>query len=277
MVVIRNTLNKFGKPIKFYINPTLAKELDKAKTRVLKKNWDYVCLVCGLPGSGKSTFARTIAKFLCPWFNLDYIAFTASQFEKITTSCPEFSAVILDESFASFNTKITMTPDYIKVVNHLQLIRKRHLFMILCIPNFFDLSKSIAIFRSSHLFMTFANDAGDRGNVKAYGREEKRIMYVKGNRYLDYSCVHENFTADFIKNKQIIDESEYEKMKDEHLKAMSEKEVRKRALKYNRDEVIYRLRAEFGFKIKQLCDIFKMSGSSISEIIKNKEEMAKSD
>ena len=53
-------------------------EFDKVKKLVNKKEWDYVSVVAGLPGAGKSTFARGAAAYCCPWFNLDYIVFSVN-------------------------------------------------------------------------------------------------------------------------------------------------------------------------------------------------------
>jgi hypothetical protein len=226
MVVIQTTNNK-GLPIKFYSDGLLAKELDTAKIRVMNKNWDYVGLFCGLPRSGKSVLARTVAKYCCPWFDETYIAFTADEFVKITNECPKHSAVILDESFEALNTKVMMSPAFLKIVNHLQIVAQKNLFIMLCLPNFWDLSKFIAVFRSSHLFIPYASYDGDRGRFKAYGRDTKRFLYVKGMKYLDYEAVEPNFVGRFIKNDSIIDVPAYDERKKQHLLAQSNSQVKR--------------------------------------------------
>ena len=267
--------DKEGKfcPVKIHL---LHKEtLDLAKTRVKVKNWDYVAIIAGLPGSGKSTLARVCAKYCSPSFNLNYVAFTADEFVKITNECEEFASVILDESFASLNSRTTMTPDFLKVINHLQIIRQKHLFIFLCLPNFFDLAKGIAIFRASHLFVTYPSESGDRGPFLAFDRDSKRKLFVKGMKYMDYNCVKANFIGDFWKNEAIIDEEEYEKMKKQHLLAQEKDAEVKIEGNYKRDHVIYRLHKEFGFKPQILSDLFKLSVSQTYEVIRNQEKMSK--
>lgn len=194
-------------------------EFDKMKNLVLKRQWDYISCVAGLPGAGKSTFARGAAAYVCPWFNIDYIVFDAQDFIDVCNNCPEGSAIVYDECFADMNTRQTVSPDFMRIINHLQLIRKRHLFVFLCLPNFFDLSKGIAIFRTSHLFVTYATVEGDRGRVMAFSRNNKRWLYVKGSKFMNYNAQKSNFATKFFMNKHIVDEDAYEAKKDKLLRA----------------------------------------------------------
>lgn len=206
---------------RFYIDGYLKRSLDTAKHRVIKRKWDYVCIVAGIPGSGKSTLARTIARYVDPNFTAEQMAFRADGewggFIPISNSVPENSAVVLDESFQALNTRVAMTPDFLKIINHLQLIRQKNLFIILCLPNFFDLSKTIAVFRASHLFVTYASEDGRRGSFMAFDRGAKRKLYVRGSRYLDYNAYPANYVANFRRNREIGPEDVYEKFKQKHL------------------------------------------------------------
>lgn len=212
------SLEKEG-PTKHYVSLKIAEELDKIKVKVLKYEWDYVAVVAGLPGSGKSTFARGCAKHCDPNFGIDNIVFTADDFINFTANCPEYSAVVYDECFEGMNSRVTLSPDFQRIVNHLQLIRKRHLFIFLCLPNFFDLSKGIAVFRTSHLFVTYATEDGRRGRVMAFSRDNKRKLYVEGGKYMNYSAVKSNFQTTFMKNDDIVNAEEYETKKDKILQA----------------------------------------------------------
>lgn len=256
MVIVTRGVNwDDGNPCKFFLDGQLARELKKVRIRVIKGNWDYVGLVCGLPGSGKSTFARVLARYMCAWSSLTYICFSAEEFIKTTNTCPEFSSVILDESFASLNSRITMTPDFMRIINHLQLIRQRHLFIFLCLPNFFDLAKGISIFRTSHLFITYENKQGRRGQFMAFGRRKKRILYVKGNKYMDYDCVRSNFKGRYPQGKKILSEEAYDKKKKEHLLSQEEKLVKKKKGKIDYYEIAMKMK-EQGIKTKIIAQTF---------------------
>jgi len=242
--ITKIALKSNGEPYKI-LDIKLRKELQIKKEQVQKYGWDYVAVVAGLPGAGKSTFARSAAKFCDNDFpgpptkdekgniidKIPYIVFTAQDFINVTTSCPPYSAVVYDECFEGMNTKATLSPEFQKIINHLQLIRKKHLFVFLCLPNFFDLSKGIAVFRAEHLFLTYANGEGKRGFVLAFGRNNKRRLYVEGRQYMNYNAVHANFRCRFTRNNWIVDEDEYEKKKDkvleQYAKKLDEKTMKK--------------------------------------------------
>jgi ABC-type dipeptide/oligopeptide/nickel transport system ATPase subunit len=249
------------------IDNLIRPELDRVKYRVKKKNWDYVALIAGLPGSGKSTLARTLARYLCKWFDEKYIAFTGDDFIEMTNNCPEYSSVILDESFASLNSKISMTGDFIKIVNHLQIIRQKHLFIFLCLPNFFDLAKGIAIFRSSHLYVTYADEKGNRGRFLVFDRRNKTKLYVRGGKFMDYNAQKANFHANFWENADIIDTENYELLKKQHMMDQSDKEVEKFAKKSGRDELIGKLHLEHGWTNKQLAELAGLDVSVINKLL----------
>jgi len=260
--------DKFGKNCLVKIHLLHADTLDFAIYRVKKKNWDYVSVIAGLPGSGKSTLARVCAKYCCPWFDLDHVAFTADEFVNITNTCAEYSSVILDESFASLNSRTTMTPDFLKVINHLQIIRQKHLFIFLCLPNFFDLAKNVAIFRASHLFVTYPTEEGDRGRFLAFDRDGKRVLFVKGMKFMDYNCVKANFIGDFWLNRRICDEEVYESMKKKHLIEQEKKVEKKLDGSWDRNTAVYLAKEKYGLKMAALVDMFKLDDTTIWKIVK---------
>ena len=175
------------------MNVLLHQELSEVKKVVNNNDFDYVALFCGLPGMGKSTLAQSVAKFLDPNFTIDNICMTADEFVEKTTTLPKHSAVILDESFASLNSRVATSRDFLRILNHLQIIRQRNLFVMLCLPNFFDLGKPISIYRSQHLFVVYGSEYGKRGDFAAFGRDKKRNLYIKGIKFLNYHAEKPNF------------------------------------------------------------------------------------
>ena len=218
--MVTSGLDWKGEPCEFYMNTLLHKELTQVSKIVTKSDFDYVALFCGLPGMGKSTLAQSVAKFLDPNFTIDNICMTAEQFIEKTTACPKHSAIILDESFASLNSRVATSKDFLKILNHLQIIRQRNLFVLLCLPNFFDLGKAISIYRSMHLFVVYGAEFGQRGEFAAFGRDKKRNLYVKGIKFMNYHCESPNFRGKFYKQKA-IDDIEYDKIKLNHLRQMN--------------------------------------------------------
>lgn len=240
MVKVISGKTPTGEACLFYLDGILKDNLDDVKVRVIKKGWDYVSIICGIPGAGKSNFSQSLARYLCPWFNESYIAFTDNDFIRITNSCPEFSAVVLDESFQSLNARVTNSSSFLRIVNHLQLVRQKHLFIFLCLPNFFDLSKGIALYRTSHLFLVYPDQEGNRGRFCAFDRDGKRELYIKGNKFQNYNAVNANFIGRFTKQKAISEER-YEQLKKEHLLSQDLTVTKRNKDKETRDKLIYYL------------------------------------
>lgn len=246
-----------------------------------KSHWYITDNFMVTKNSGKSQLARhTIARYLCPWFDNSYTVFSADQFIEVTNNCPEHSAIVLDEAFDSLNSRKTMSKEFLKIVNHLQLLRQRHLFIILCLPNFFDLSKGVSIFRSSHLFVVYAHPkTGKRGGFLAFGRDTKRKLYIQGGKFLNYGAVRPNFVGEFRKNIKLLDDDEYEKMKMEHLLDQNKKLEKPTEARVDRaNEIarnaIFNLRKR-GYTQVEMEDILCISNSSIREHWKKLKEQGR--
>lgn len=271
----------FGKG--WYIDGYLARTLDMAKERVLNKGWDYVGVICGLPGSGKSTLARTCAKYCDPNFSIDNICFTAKEFIEVTNNAKEHSAIVLDESFQSLNARVAMSSDFLMILNHLQVIRQKHLFIFLCLPNYFDLSKGVAIFRSSHLFVTYAQKDGTRGRFTAFDRTSKRLLYIEGAKYMNYSAVQANYYGSFKRNNGLIDDGLYEEKKLKHLLAQnktvevkSTKSYRETYLEKKKELAIAGLWQQ-GWTLRKIAQLFGEREATIQNLFKKLRETNKVD
>ena len=251
----------------------LKKNFDEVIKRVRTKNWDYVCIVSGLPGSGKSNFAQNCARFLCSWFDHTYIAFSDKDFIRITNECPEYSSVILDESFQSLNTRVSNSTAFLRIINHLQLIRQKHLFIFLCLPNFFDLSKGVAIFRSSHLFYVYATPSGDRGRFCAFSRENKRELYIRGLKFLNYNVVRANFHGRFPLQK-CVDNKIYDAMKRKHLLSQGKKEIINKD-KITRNKFIKFLKDEYMLPNTEIAKVGGLNRKTIYSILLKEDADAK--
>lgn len=267
MVALYSGLNWEGKPCSVYLDDNLYRNLEAVKKVVNSKDFDFVAICSGLPGAGKSTFSMNIAKFLDPKFNINNICFSADEFVEKTSKAEKHSAIILDESFASLNTKVGMSPEYLRIINHLQLIRQRNLFIILNLPNFFDLNKSIAIYRSSFLFVVYGQEFGDRGSFAAFGREEKKLLYIYGKKELNYTATKPNFRGRFIKQKAINAE-EYEKRKLIHLRSQGKNENLYAKERTSRDRLVCWVYKNNKILPKEIANICGITDQTIYNILK---------
>lgn len=267
---LEKDINKMGK--KYYSKIKSIKKIGKMKTYDLHTPiYHNFLLDNGIlsHNSGKSTLMRTtIAPYLAETLNNIYIVFTADDFVKTSNECPENSVILVDEGFADWNSRQSTRNTFLKLVNHAQLIRQKHLYILICLPNFFDLSKTIAIFRSSHLFVTYATDRGRRGQFLAFGRDKKRELYIKGSKYMDYNCVRANFVGNFRMNKGLMDDEGYERLKKRHLLSQ-EKELSKpdtdRVDRANliTDNVIINLKRK-SFTQKEMAEILNVNSETVS-------------
>lgn len=262
MGTIESGLNWKGEPCKFYMERTLLENVEPVKKVVLNKDFDFVSVIAGLPGMGKSNFSMSLAKFFDPNFCLENVAFTADQFIEKTNELPKNSSIVLDESFDSMNSKVGMSREFLKVMNHLQLIRQRNLFIILNLPNFFDLHKSIAIYRSSFLFVVYGQSFGERGTFAAYGREEKKMLYINGSKYMNYHCEPPNFRGRFFK-QTAIDQKEYEVLKLEHLRQQVNEGVTYSSVQEHRDKIIAYNKLIMNMPVDKIQEITGLSNKSV--------------
>lgn len=243
--------------------------LDVAKIRI-KKNFYYISVIAGYPGTGKSTLARTDAAYVDPNFHLGRICFEAhgkDGFIEVSNKIPEESAIVLDESFKAFNARGQATRDFQDILNHLQLLRQRRLYIFLCIPNWYNLSMTISLELSSHLFYTYATRLGVRGKFLAFGRDTKRRLWVKGKRFMNYSAEKCDFIGRFYSNRdKIVDEAEYNKRKLQHLKDQAEK--REEGPLNNRNHMINKLNIQEGWKTGKIAEFFNLKPHTITDILR---------
>jgi hypothetical protein len=273
-MVLLTFINDEGKEVQHHIDGYLKDNLDVIKDSVLKKGWDYVAVVSGIPGVGKSTLAQLICKYLDPTFTTkERICFTGTGENGLlerTANASLGQAFMLDESFEAMNTKISRSTEFVRIMNHLQLIRQKGLFIILCLPNFFDLNKGIAIFRTSHLFVVY-HDKFKRGFFTGFGRDEKRMLYVKGNKYINYNCVTPNFRGNFTK-EWVADQKLYDQMKLDHLKSQSTDLTETRSFADKHLTIgIYKY-YKLGYTQKEVADFFEVSQRNVCDRVRTVEE-----
>lgn len=256
-----------------YIDQNLKDNLDEVIKVVTTKDFDYVSIIAGTPGIGKSTFTQTLAKYCCPWFDENHIAFTDESFIRITNECKPFSSVILDESFQSLNTKASMTSEFMRIINHLQIIRQKNLFLFLCLPNYFDLAKGVAIYRSHHLFVCYSPEYGTRGYFAAYSRDAKKNLYINGKKFMNYNATKPNFRGRFTKQR-VLDWDKYEKNKTIYLHQQSIVENLRKNLV--RNKLIKYLNVKHKLSSQELAELTGLALRTIQNLLKTTEEDFKS-
>lgn len=203
---------------KFYIDPIIEKELEKVKKNVTKKDRDYVMVIDGEEGSGKSVLAMQIAKFLDPKFNIDNICFNADTFIERLKRAHKHSCIVLDEAFSSANSRSALTEVNRSMIGVATEMRQQNLFVIIVIPSFFDLDKYFALWRCRNLFHVYFKKDGSRGSYIIFPKTKKKYLYLTGKKFYDYRKPASPYPPCTFNNYYPVDEQEYRKKKAEAFK-----------------------------------------------------------
>ena len=163
----------------------LKDNLDYVKREVIRKDFDSFICVTGREGFGKSTLAGQIALYLDPTYNLDRCTFTAEQFEEACRFAEQHQAVVFDETMGYLSSRGAMSKFNRKLIKIMSEMRSKNLFVILCIPNFFELDRYAAIHRTTGLIRVYK-----RGCWELYNYRNKKILYLKGNLPSNRSAFH---------------------------------------------------------------------------------------
>jgi len=134
----------------FYLDGYLKSNLDLL-SQSLKKDYDFFIVIDGRERFGKSTLASQIAYYLDPTYNLDRCVFTADQFAEAVEKAEKFQAIVFDEAHGYLGSRSSMSSFNKKLVKIMTEMGSKNLIVILCLPNFFELDKYPAIWRSSCL------------------------------------------------------------------------------------------------------------------------------
>ncbi len=200
----------------YFIDGLIRDELDKVKVRVLNKDRDWVAVVDGEEGVGKSVLAQQIAFYLDPNFNLDKIVFNADEFVRIIKDpkTTPGSCVVLDEAFNAINNRASLSEVNRAMIGVATEMRQRNLFVIIVIPSFFDLDRYFALWRCRALIHVYFTPDDER-NYVIFPKEAKKYLYLAGKKTYNYSKPRSPFPPCKFSNYYVVDEMAYRFKKSE--------------------------------------------------------------
>lgn len=231
--MVKSGINK----VEYYISPPSDGELNKIRKAVIDKDRDYVMVIDGEEGSGKSVLTQQIAKKLDPNFNIDNICFNADQFIARLKTASKYSCIVLDEAFSAANSRSALTEVNRSMIGVATEMRQRNLFVLIVIPSFFDLDKYFALWRCRALFHVYFNKDGSRGSYIIFPKNKKKYLYLAGKKFYNYSKPASPYPVCRFDNHYTVDEMEYRKKKAEAFKKRVVSNLAKR-WKLQRDAVI---------------------------------------
>lgn len=119
-------------------------ELGKTVNKTLSTDKDYLIVVDGVTGGGKSTWAIKFSIKNCPWFNIkeDVIFSRTELIDKITNAKPG-SYVVIDEAINILFKRDFAHKKQKFLLRLLDMCRDRNLCLIMCVPTFWSIDKHV--------------------------------------------------------------------------------------------------------------------------------------
>jgi len=252
----------------FFLDKTLKAQLDILLKNIIK-DWDFTIMITG-GGEvrvGKSVLAMQIAKYwssqIKKLYGKDVPFDVETNFvfdgKKLIQRGNElgkkhpYSALLFDEAGADLEGRKAIQTTTQDVLDFFRECGQYNLFNILVIPEFFELPKGIALSRSIFLIDVYYTASADgifkRGFFNFYSRRNKKYLYLKGKRELNYKAHVYDFHGRFT-NFYPVDEKTYRAKKQE---ALSKRESKRRNKFQNqRDACWYLLNREFKITLQEI-------------------------
>lgn len=234
--------------------------------------------------TGKSTFMQQVGE---AWnylmetkhgikldFSMKNVVFNSENLIQRAFELPKYSFLILDE-----NDEVD-EHYFSKLAKNLRKFFKKsgqlNLFIMLVVPNFFQLRPNYAIGRSNFLIDVKFTGKFERGNFSFYSFDKKKKLYLEGKKYQDYKCVPPDFNGKFM-DGYVVDRAEYLRIKRKDLEEVEEEPLDAKKIT---QEIFYKLRKNLVQKgiitTKVLYEAFEISEPTAYRWIKEIEDTEKS-
>lgn len=208
----------------------------------LLNDWSFIILITGSGWVrvGKSIIAQQIAAVLNEetnnqWhlnntFDCSNILFKGNDLIDQSFVKPKGSVLLLDEGddlTEHYASEIAYT-----MRRYLRKCGQLNQILIVILPDFFDLPRSLAMSRSICLIDVYPSGELDRGFYRFFDFQKKKDLYLLGKKMHNYKAVEPNFNGRFP-NFYTVNKEEYLKKKhDDLIKEDDNERPSKRGSKY---------------------------------------------
>ncbi len=181
-----------------YLDGFLKKKLDKVRD-IVNKDWDAPILIDGPERSGKSTLAMTIGYYLSDTkLGPNNFASGLGDASRKIKDLPYKSVLIIDEGGLVFRSTDHANKEQRQLLKILDVVGVKGLTIIICLPSFFDLNKTIALRRSRFLIHVYTDNEWTRGRAVYFSNKKKKILYDLGKKnFGSYKKPKASFTFKF--------------------------------------------------------------------------------
>jgi len=206
--------NNPKKILSYHIDKKMLSYLKKIKDNVNKKDKDWVTLIDGYEGAGKSTFGQQIGRYLDPTLDISRVCMTADEFKQAIINATKGQCVIYDEAVTGMTSGDSITRVGKLLKSMMMQMRQKNLFVIVILPSIFELSKYAVLSRARSFFHIYES-GGRMGYWIGFNKKATRLTFLKGKKTHSYK-VKSYFSGRFF-GKYPINEKEYRKKKEEAL------------------------------------------------------------
>lgn len=256
------TIDIEGEKGNLYVDNELHNRIEtKIKPKLKKKDYDWVWIVDGSEGSGKSVFSMQLARIIDPTFCLERVCMTPNEFTKAIIKAEKGQAVVFDEGFTGLSSRASLTEINRLMVSLMMEMRQKNLFIVVVMPTIFLLDRYVALFRARGLFHIYTKD-GRRGRWVYFNNKSKKQLYIYGKKLFSYSKPRSNFRGRFA-DQYVVNEEEYRKKKAETL-AKKSRSTRAEVFKRQRDILFYIMDKKLNVKQDRIASYCKDLGYNIT-------------
>ena len=250
-----------GETAQFHLSDWLARQLTQIKEKINKKDSDYVMVIDGQEGSGKSTLATQVCHFIDPTFKEERMCLTPEELISKINSCEKGQAVVFDEAFTGLSSRRAMTQINNVLVEMMMEMRKKNLFVVMCIPSVFYLEKYVALHRARSLLHTYQSK-GRRGQYMAYNQNKLKLLYLVGKQKMSYAfprvAIKERFPSIAPINWEHYEERKILALKKKEKGTLAQKQS------FQRDLCLLWLK-KHGYSPSKMATVLNHNGATLNE------------
>jgi len=243
------------KEIKYYMDKRLKANLDKIKKTIKDKDKDFVMVIDGAEGAGKSVLGLQICKYIDHTFCLERVGMTGEETAKIIRKATTNQGVQYDEGFTGLSSRAALSQINKMLVSLFMQVRQKNLFIVICIPSIFMLDKYAAMFRTKALIHVY--ESRNRHLFFVFNRKHKKQLLLEGSKTYAYGKSIKKmpiFKGEF-RGQYPIDEKAYRDKKARAMNKTDEYIVEKGI--EDRNQLIYIIHKEFnltGVEVSNILD-----------------------
>jgi len=256
----------FGNTYNFKIHTLYKENLDLLK-KANKNDIDFKILISGngMTRNGKTTFGGgTTATYLDKNYPHNWrkqTCFAGDRLIEMGNKLNPGDVLVYDEARETLNTSNQLSRYCQDLFNFFSQCGSKNLFIIIILPEFFELPKSITINQSIYLVNCMFKNGFTRGYADFFNYRQKKYLYIAGKKWFDYQAVKSSFKMTFTKFFP-INIGEYEKLK------LSELErYRKEYKKGNTTTAYNKLRKQTKTLIEYLIKTDDLTKSQVARLL----------